>query len=103
MPSLYRFRSFRLSNDLETMVKQVQASKTGDAFGSEGALMSRTNRPHGLALSSLFVALALVSFGPRAAHAAAQHHDRHHLSPAHDGDFRRAYDSRRLGDAGGGG
>jgi beta-glucosidase len=54
------------------MVKQVQASKTGDAFGSEGALMSRTNRPHGLALSSLFVALALVSFGPSAAHAGAK-------------------------------
>ena len=34
--------------------------------------MSRTKRPHGLALSSFFFALALVSFGPRAAHAQAK-------------------------------
>jgi beta-glucosidase len=34
--------------------------------------MSRTKRPHSLALSSLFVALALVSYGPSAAHAQAK-------------------------------
>src|ERR1700685_405165 len=39
---------------------------------SEGALMLRTKRPHGLALSSLFVALALVSPGPSVAHAQAK-------------------------------
>jgi beta-glucosidase len=54
------------------MLRQVQASKASAVFGSEGALMLRTKRPHGLALSSLFVALALVPFGPSVAHAQAK-------------------------------
>jgi beta-glucosidase len=54
------------------MLRQVQASKASAVFGSEGALMLRTKRPHGLALSSLFVALALVPFGSSVAHAQAK-------------------------------